>query len=301
MADEKGVAPPPRRVLGSNVVRVGVPRAFWTDLYHTLLERSWLRMLGFVAGVYLVANSVFAVGYLLGGDCIENVRRGSFLDLFFFSIQTMATIGYGKMAPVTTYANALVSFEAFVGTLFVAMVTGLVFAKFSRPTARVLFSRNVVVGTRDGKPTLMLRLANERGNQIVEATIHVTIMKTQRTKEGERVRRLFDLELVRDRNAVFALSWSVMHVIDERSPLFGETAASLEACSAQLIASIVGLDETFAQTVSARHIYIASEIVFGARFVDVMQPQPDGTAVIDYRVFHDTAPHPLGDEAPPAA
>ncbi|HVN83839.1 MAG TPA: ion channel [Candidatus Binatia bacterium] len=271
------------------------PRTQWhADLYHFLLTVSWTRLLLILATLYVAINSLFALGYLLQPGDIENASPGSFADAFFFSVQTMATIGYGKLAPHTAFANELVAIESLVGLLGIAMVTGIAFAKFSRPTSRVLFSRVAVMTRRDGVPCLMFRVANRRGNQIVEARVHVVLALTETTLEGEVIRRLHDLALHRDQNALFVLSWTVIHPITETSPLFRATADWLTAREAEIIVSLTGLDETFSQTVHARHSYVAEEIVWGARFVDILSRTPDGRRRVDYARFHDVVHDKVG-------
>src|SRR3954469_5439583 len=203
------------------VERRNIRRAPLADLYHNLIARSWGRLLGLVASVYIIANLIFASMYTLGGDCIAGAT--SFKDRFFFSVQTLSTIGYGTMVPKTTYAHILVTLQAFGGTLFVALVTGLVFAKFSRPTARVMWSKNVVLIERNGKRLLQFRMANERANQIVEAQLRVALARIEVAPDGERMRRFHDLKLARDRNVIFVLTWTAIHEIDETSPLHGLT------------------------------------------------------------------------------
>jgi inward rectifier potassium channel len=265
-------------------------RAYLGDLYHFVLAASWVRLLTALVALYVGSNGVFAAAYLLGDHSIQNARPGSFADAFFFSVQTMATIGYGTMVPRTLYANVLVSIESLVGLLGLAMVTGLVFAKFSRPTARVLFSRVAVVSPRDGVPCLMFRLANQRGNQIVEALIHVVLALTETTAEGEVIRHLHDLHMSRAQNALFALTWTAVHPITEASPLFRATHESLAAKEAEVIVSLTGLDETLSQTVHARHSYVSDDILWGARFVDILSRLPDGRRYVDYTHFHDVIP-----------
>jgi inward rectifier potassium channel len=277
-----------------NIVRTGLRNGFFGDLYHFLLVSSWPRLVILLATAYVAANALFAGAYLLEGHSLEHADAGSFSDAFFFSVQTMATIGYGYIIPRTLFANILVTVEALIGLLGLAVVTGLVFAKFSRPTARVLFSRVAVVTPRDGVPSLMFRMANQRGNQIVEARIHVVLALTETTAEGEIIRRLFDLEMARAQNALFALSWTAIHPITAGSPLHRATQASLAAEEAEVIVSLTGLDESFAQTVHARHSYTADEIIWGARFVDILSRMPDGRRMIDYTQFHDVVP----DDAP---
>lgn len=293
-------SPPPASVPVSNVpartadpayaVRVGGKRRLLTDLYHFLLVASWRRLLLEVAVVYASINTVFATLYLAGGDCITGARRGSFADAFFFSVQTFSTIGYGVMAPRTAYASVVVTIEAFVGLTMVAMATGLIFAKFSRPTARILFSERIVIGRRNGKPTLMLRMANERGNDVIEASFRVTVLKPEMSSEGHTTRRLFDLALLRNETPLFTISFTAFHVIDETSPLWGETPASLARDAIRFIVTVSGHDGTYAQTIHARHIYGAQDVVWDARFVDVLSNLPDGRLQIDLAKFHDTEP-----------
>jgi inward rectifier potassium channel len=261
------------------------PRPVLGDLYHRLLTSSWPALLLMIVGLFVVTNSLFALGYLLDGG-VAHARPGSFADAFFFSVQTMATIGYGTMAPDSTLANLLVCVEAFSGLLALAIVTGLVFSRFSRPTARVRFSRVAVISRRDGVPSLMFRMANERANRIVEAQAHVVLARQETTAEGESVRRFHDLALARGRNALFSLSWTVIHPITAQSPLFSETPESLNAARAQIVASLTGLDESFLQTVHARYVWDAEEIAWNARFVDILQETPDGV-MIDYSRFDD--------------
>ncbi len=286
LATPHSMRPWPRPV-AERIVRPPGSRRPLGDLYHFLLTSTWPQLLGLIVLLYLTSNALFAAVYLLAGDGIENARPGSFADAFFFSVQTMATIGYGRLVPRSALVNVLVTVEAFVGLLGLALVTGLIFAKFSRPTARVLFSRRAVVGPRDGVPCLMFRMANERGNEIVEAQVHVVLARNETTAEGESVRRFHDLELSRRQNAIFAFSWTAIHPITERSPLHGATPASLAATEADIVVSLIGLDEAFSQTVHARYSYSAAEIVWGGRFADILIPLPDGRRRIDYARFHD--------------
>jgi inward rectifier potassium channel len=279
---------------GRQVVSIGVRNAPLRDVYHSLLVSTWGRFFALVLVAYLGANVVFALGYLAIGDGIEEARRGSFADAFFFSVQTMATIGYGKMAPRGVAANLLVTLEALVGLLGLALVTGLVFAKFARPTARVLFSAHAVVTTFDGTPSLLFRMANERGNQIAEAQAHLVLLRTERTPEGEEVRRVHDLRLRRSQSAFFAFTWLVVHPLTPDSPLHGETAESLREKDVDLVASVTGLDETLSQSVHARHAWSPDQILWNHRFVDVLVQLPDGRRAIDYRKFHEVVPDGSG-------
>jgi inward rectifier potassium channel len=271
-----------------NVVRKGMERIRWKDLYLRLLVSSWPWLISIMVGIYVLLNAVFALLYLAIGDGIENARPGSFVDAFFFSVQTMATIGYGKMVPLGSAANILVTAEALIGLGGIAVATGLLFAKFSRPSARVMFSRYAVIAKRNGVQTLMFRVANERDSLIVEAEMHVVILTTETTAEGETMRRFQDLKLTRGRTAIFPMSWTVSHVIDETSPLFGITTEAMQKEEVELVCSLVGIEETFAQTVHARFSYAAQDIRHEHRFVDILSRLPDGTRAVDYTHFHET-------------
>jgi inward rectifier potassium channel len=246
-------------------------------------------LLTLVVAVFFLSNALFALAYLLNGG-IENARPGSYADVYFFSVETMATIGYGKMAPVTFLAHLLMSIEALCGLLGFAVVTGLIFAKFSRPTARVRFSNCAVIARRDGVPCLMFRMVNVRTNQIVEAQIHAVLARIERTTEGEEVRRFYDLELTRSRNAIFGFSWTAVHPIVPGSPLYGLSPQSLTATMTWVVASLTGLDETLSQTVHARMYYGDEDIRWGARLVDIIVRTSDGGFAIDMSKFDDTEP-----------
>jgi inward rectifier potassium channel len=293
-AGDKGAAPGPRGGYStggtdpSRIVRLGARQGFGDDIYHFLLVASWARVIALVAAIYLGCNLVFACLYTAGGDCVANAS--SFADRFFFSVQTFSTIGYGVMSPKTGFASVVVTAEAFVGLIMVAMATGLMFAKFSRPTSRVLFSDKMLIARRNGEPTLMLRMANERGNDVIEASFRVTVLKAEVSAEGETIRRLFDLPLVRSDTPLFTVTFMAFHVIDEASALRGETAASLREGQVRFIVTVTGLDSTFASTIHARHVYEAGDVVFDARFVDVISSTPDGRMLLDLTKFHDVVP-----------
>ncbi len=273
-----------------DVVRKGLSHTKWRDYYHLLLTLDWPQFFVLTVASYVASNTVFALLYLAGGDCIKNARPGSFLDAFFFSVQTMATIGYGSMYPSTDYANLLVSIEALVGLLGVAMGTGLMFARFSRPTARVLFSGVAVIAPHNGVPALMLRVANERRNQILEAQIGVSLLRDEVTAEGNFMRRFYDLKLLRSQTRSFALSWMVIHEIDENSPLYGVTPELMAQTETDIVVTITGIDETASQTVHARHYYMTEEILWNMRFVDIFTKKSDGRRMLDFHRFHDVTP-----------
>jgi inward rectifier potassium channel len=281
-----------RRASIDGALRPDGDGSLFTDLYHQLLTASWPALLGYIMAAYVAANAIFAMVYWIDGG-VAGTQRGSFADMFFFSVQTMATIGYGRMTPTSFLANALMSFEALFGLVGLAMMTGLVFAKFSLPTARVRFSNCAVVSRRDGARTLMFRMANLRANRIVEAQIHVAMTRVETTAEGETVRKWYDLAMSRERSALFALSWTAQHRLDPSSPLFGATPESLARENAGLTVSLTGLDETFSQTVHARHYYTADTILFGKRLADIMKFDGAGGVTVDYLRFDDVVDAPL--------
>lgn len=272
------------------LLRVGLRARPWSDLYHRALTVRWWVFLLAGSALYLGANVVFAALYLLDPGGINGARPGSFADAFFFSVQTLATIGYGQESPASLFTNLLVTVEVLFGLIAIALSTGLVFARVSRPTSRVMFSRVAVVGPFNGVPTLSVRLGNERRSQILEAEVSLTLLRDERTREGETFRRFHTLALARPHTPVFSLTFSVLHVLDETSPLHGATAASLLAGRAELLVAVTGLDETLGQTVHARHSYSPDEVLFGHRFLDIFGATPGGRLAIDYRRFHDAEP-----------
>lgn len=268
---------------------VGVRSTPLRDLYHLLMRLSWPSTVGVIVVWFLLANALFALGYSeLGG--VANLEPGSFSGAFFFSVQTMGTVGYGAMYPQSFGANVLVVAETIVGLTLVALATGLVFAKFSRPTARVVFTREAVISPMNGVPTLMFRVGNERGNRIVDTQIRAVLARTEHTKEGATFYRLIDLKLTRDRALSLTRSLSVFHPIDEHSPLYGLTPAEAAAQEIELDVMAVGLDDTSMQIVHASHHYFANQIVWGARHADIISEAEDGAMLVDLRNFHVTEP-----------
>jgi len=208
----------------------------------------------------------------------------------------MGTIGYGAMFPTGTPANVLMIVESVTSLIVSAVATGLVFAKFSRSTARIAFSETAVIGPMDGVPTLMMRVGNERGNLILEATIRVSLLRTEITREGVTFYRMYDLQLTRERSPAMNRSWTVLHPVIKGSPLFGATPESVERDEVEIVVSVVGIDDTSMQPVHARHRYYQNEIVWGARHADILSEQPDGTLIVDMRLFHKIVPTaPLAD------
>ena len=278
------------RTAADEVERRGLDTPWRTDLYHRALMLPWVRFLLLGSVIYLLVNVLFAGLYLAQPGSIAGARPGAFGDAFFFSVQTIATIGYGQMSPGTFYANVLVTIETMVGLIFLALTTGIVFARISRPTARVMFGRNAVIAAYDGVPTLHLRLGNARRSQILEADVAVVLLRYVVTKEGVRMRRFYDLALARSRTPVFSLTFTIMHPIGADSALFGATSDSLVAEGAEVLITVTGIEELTSQTVHARHSYAAAEVLFGRRFADIFVDAGNGRRAIEYGRFHDTEP-----------
>jgi inward rectifier potassium channel len=286
----RGRAAAPRIGRGTlgRIKRLGLVRTGWRDTYHFLMKIPMAVLLGALILFNQVLNAGFALLYLSFPGSIANARPGSFADAYFFSVQTMATIGYGQLLPNGLAGNSIATIETVFGVLTMALSTGIVFARVSRPTARMMFSRVAVIGPHNGVPTLMFRVANQRRNYIVEAEIRVSILRMERTAEGVELRRFHDLKLERSRTPIFALSWTVFHAIDRDSPLHGATPESMAADDVEIICSITGIDETFAQPVHARFGYAAEDIRWNARLADIVLADDDGGRTIDYTRFHDT-------------
>jgi inward rectifier potassium channel len=261
----------------------------FTDFYHGVLTVSWPLFFLELLAAFIVVNLLFAMLYVGDPHGIANARPGNFADAFFFSVQTLGTLGYGVMAPKTLYANLLVTVESFTGILTIALFTGIIFARFSRPQARVVFSKIAVVTPFDGVPTLMFRAANQRGNSILDAEVHISLASQYTTREGVNMRRFQELRLVRPRNPLFALSWTVMHTLDERSPLYGLGLADMLEHDMELVVMLSGTDETINDRIYARHSYLAEEILWHRRFVDVVSITAAGQRMVDLHHFHDTS------------
>ena len=279
--------------------RVGVIRgqdvSRYTDVYHAVLRVPWLVFFLGLAAAFASVNALFALFFMADPGGIEHARPGNFWDAFVFSAQTIGSINYSVMVPKSTYVNTLVIFEAFTGYVVLALFTGMIFARFSRPFARVVFSKVAVIAPFDGVPTLMFRTANQRGNQVLDAAVTVTLAQQYRSIEGVVMRRFEELKLVRSRTSLFALSWTIMHRIDESSPLYGLNEAEMTRRQMEIVALLSGSDATMAETIYARHSYGPGDIVRGHHFVDVLSLTAKGVRVVDLTRFHDTAPVAAGE------
>ena len=278
------------RTNDEQIRRVNLDSKWWQDGYHHMLTMPWRWFVLVGSLAYLTANAVFASLYLLQPGSVQNARPGSFLDAFFFSVQCMSTIGFGNLLPGTLYANILVTAEAIVYLAVTALATGLTFARISRPTARVIFANRAVIGPYNGVPTLSFRLGNRRTSQILEASVAVSLLKWERTAEGDMFRRFYDLKLARSHTPVFALTFTVMHPIDRESPLAGLTAETMEDANSEILVTVTGLEEFTTQNVHARYSYSWEELLWDCRFADIFRDDDSGRRVIDYGRFHDTEP-----------
>jgi len=262
------------------------------NFYHWLLGTSWASFMLLVVLVYLGTNLVFAFAYLACGDgAITHAQSGSLLDVFFFSVQTMATIGYGRMTPVGSWPNAIVTFEAFFGIVYSALTTGLAFARFTRPTAGVRFSKVAVVCNHDGIKTLKFRVANDRSSHIVEAQLRLWLIAESMTSEGERYRRSVELALHRSESPVFSLTWTAMHSVDETSALNDYLGNSALNGRWHLLITFTGYHESLANQVYARHVYLPRDVQQNATFVDIVTVSSDGGRIIDLSNFEQWVPN----------
>lgn len=269
------------------------------DAYHFLRTTTWPRLMGLFAAAFLLSNLGFALVYWVTGAKILNVD--GFHDLYWFSVQTMATIGYGYLAPGDDIANAIVTVESFWGIVLTALVTGIFFARFSTPKARVIFSKHAIIGIHDGSRVLMFRMANERVTAIVEATIRAYLVRDEKLANGEPWRRVYDLTLRRNTSPVFALSFLATHVIDASSPLHGCTVDSMRDSNANLIVTFTGIDDSLAATVHARYMWTWEEIAFDQRFADLIKTDDHGKRYLDLGPIHEIEPMlPTTSSAGPA-
>ena len=270
------------------VVAEGAHLSFWADISHRCMTASWPAFIAGAALVFVAFNAVFAVFYWIGDQPISNVPGAAYIDYLYFSIETLSTAGYGDMHPQTHYGHFIATVELFTGIFSMSLMTGLIFARFSRPNARLLFANNPVISNHEGVPTLMVRFANERHNIIGNANARLWMFRNIQTAEGQPIRRFYELALLRNESPALALSWTLFHVLDEESPLYGMTAEDFDAADISLVVVVSGYDVVAAQTVHARKSYEHPEIRFGHRYADVLSRTEDGRVTIDYGRFHDT-------------
>ncbi len=263
------------------IITEGLHLSFWADISHRCMTASWPAFIGGAVLVFIAFNAVFALFYWIGDQPIANVPGGAYIDYIYFSIETLSTAGYGDMHPQTHYGHFVAAVELFTGIFSMSLMTGLIFARFARPNARLLFADHPVITSHDGRPTLMLRLANERHNIISNATAKLWLFKNIVSMEGETLRRFYELPLTQSQNPGLALSWTLYHILDEKSPLYQTNADDLEVSKASLAVVVSGYDVVAAQTVHARKSYEHGDIRFGHRYVDILDTSDDGRLRVD--------------------
>jgi inward rectifier potassium channel len=270
-------------------VKVGTDAWRWRDFYRWLLGLSWGRFAAFVASLYVGLNLLFAALYGFQQDSIAGTTGGNwFYDCFFFSVQTLATVGYGHMYPQTLYGHIITTIEIMSGIFLFAVMTGLIFVRFSRPIARVMFSDCMVIAPLNGKPTLMVRIGNENQHSMVEAEFRIMFSRDEPLLEGGDFRHFYVLKLHFDRLTVFPAALTLRHTIDETSPLFGATPESLESSRILFIVSVVGIDPVIAAAVQTQKDYSCRDVRFGERFVEMYTEHGGGRLTVDYGRLHDT-------------
>jgi inward rectifier potassium channel len=274
------------------VLTEGFRRVVFQDLFHYFMTISWPQLFATFAVFFLVFDTLFGYAYYLVPGCIANLNPPGFAGAFFFSVETLATVGYGDMHPQTVYGHSVAMIEIFVGLMSLAVITGLMFARFSRPRARFLFSKSMVIRPIDGRSTLVLRAANLRLNVIQDASARLYMMRNEVTQEGFRIRRVVDLTLLRSTQPTFNLGWTMMHVLDESSPLSQETPDSLRQSDTAFVVNMSGTDEITGQMLTARADYASDDVHWNATFRDVLMEDPDGTLHIDYAKFDEVEPFP---------
>jgi inward rectifier potassium channel len=270
------------------IITEGLRLSFWADISHRSMTASWPSFIAGAVFVFIVFNAGFGLLYWLGDQPISNVARNDYLDYLYFSIETLSTAGYGDMHPQTHYGHFIAAVELFTGIFSMSLMTGMIFSRFSRPRARLLFANNPVIAIQDGEPTLMVRFANERHNIIGNATARLWVLKNTISKEGQPVRRFSELSLLKNEHPALALSWTLYHTLDETSPLHNLDADEMGAASIAIAVVVSGYDVVAAQTIHARKSYDYKDIRFGQRYADILENLDDGRIRIDYGKFHDT-------------
>ena len=259
----------------------GVSRFDLRDAYHLAVALTWPQFLAALLALYLSVNVVFTILFWLVPGSVANARPDSFSDAFFFSIETLATVGYGKMYPATLHGHMVASIEIVCGLAFTAVLTGLTFVRFSRPRAKLIFAANPVVAMHNGKPTLMVRIGNGRAAVLADAKAQLNVLLTETTTEGKVFHRAQELQLERAHIPIFPLFWTLMHVLDEGSPLNGYDAARAVKANAQVFVAIEARDPTLATTVHDIRNYPAEDVRFGMRYTEAVTTARDGTPVLD--------------------
>ena len=289
-------APISTRAGRTEFLKINAALGGWRDTYHWVLCLSWPRFVAFLLVVYFAINLVFATAYALGGACVGEMTPGSFPEALFFSIETLATVGYGHMYPANVYGHVVVTTEIIVGMFWVAVITGLIFVRFARPTARIVFSNCLVIAPFDGRLSVMFRVANLRHTTMAEAEFRLLYSRDERVAEGDDIRRFYELKVYPERMISFPAALIIRHTVDEQSPLHGITLERLEKEDAFFVASTLSLELVMAASVQSAQDYAWEDVRFGERFVDVYTELEDGRLTVDYGRLHETEPVPVPRE-----
>ena len=263
------------------LIKRGVSRYDWADPYRLAISLSWPQFLLALLCIYLTVTALFAVAYMLVPLSVGNARSTSFLDHFFFSLETLATVGYGELYPATVFGHAVASMEMLVGVVFTAILTGLIFVRFSKPRPKFIFADHPVVTTHNGQLTLMMRIGNGQASALADAHCKFSVLIVEISKEGSSFRRIHELKLQRATIPVFPLSWTIMHDVDEHSPLHGLDAASFAASDVRLFVSFYARDPELSQVIHDLRSYSPVDVLFGMRYVDIIANDEQGRPSID--------------------
>ena len=269
-------------------VKINAKKFDWRDTYHFILTLTWSGFSVLIFGIYLLINVVFAALYMLDAHAVAEMPPGSFLHAFFFSVETLATVGYGHMYPDSIYGHMISMLEIMVGMFGLAVITGLIFVRFSRPTARIYFSKVAVIAPFDGVPNLMIRVANLRHHAMVEPDFRMILLRSTITAEGDDVRRFRSLELDFDHLIAFPAVLTVRHRINEESPLFGMTPQDFQQQDIRILASIVGIETVIVAPVQGFGDYNCDQIEWNRRFVEIYAENEEGEWTVDYGRIDET-------------
>jgi inward rectifier potassium channel len=281
-----------------NVHRKGLPFLKWFSAYHYLIQIPWWKFNLLIVAAYVAINAMFGVIYMVVGlDGMTGIDGHTTLERYmqsiFFSSQTLTTVGFGRIAPVSYGANITAAFESLVGLMSLALATGLLYGRFARPVAKIIFSRHALIAPYENLAGFMFRVANQRTNQLIEVEATLNMSRLETTSDGRKIRKFHELLLERDRVNFFHLSWTVVHPIDERSPIYGVTKEELEETDAEFLIMLKGFDDTFSQDVHARTSYKAREIMYGRKFKSIIRTAEDGFTEIDLAKIHDHEEAPI--------
>ena len=264
-----------------SLTKRGVSNLDWADPYGMAVRLGWPRFLLVILGIYLLVTGIFALAYTLGPHSVANARPRVFSDHFFFSMETLATVGYGEMYPATFYGHCIASAEILTGVFFTAILTGLIFVRFSKPRAKFIFADHPVVTTHNGRSTLMLRVGNGRAAVLADARAKISVLLSEISAEGTSFRRTHEVALVRNIIPVFPLTWTLMHEIDEQSPLHGMDAARFLASDVRMFVSFEARDPDLAMVVHDLRDYAPADVLWGMRYADVISTDDEGRPEAD--------------------